>query len=581
MKKYIIAIFLFFLLIFTIIPQAKILQKKVSNVEINENNTLKFQDVEYSTFIGGFGFEWAMAIATDSQGSAYVTGITRSILFPTKNPYDGSYNFLGDVFVTKLAPSGKTLDFSTFIGGSNSEHGIMITVDDEGYIYVCGCTSSKNFPLKNSIQNSNNGKSDVFIVKLSPSGKDIIYSTLVGGSGIDLARDFDLDKNGSIYVTGRTTSKDFPMKNAYDETHNGTWDAFVFKISPEGDKINFSTFIGGKEDEWGYGIAVDKSECIYVSGNTTSPDFPLKNAFDTTMEVEEAYITKINPSGNSLNYSTFLGGSKGEKGWGLTIDGQNCAYICGRTNSTDFPVQNPVQKTKNYGWDMYVSKISKNGDDLVYSTYLGGNGIIEEANRITVDQQGCAYITGFTTSSDFPVMNPFDGTYNGKWDSFVTKLSSDGDKLEYSTYLGGRKDDNGYQVAVDKEGGFYVTGWTESPDFPTKNAFDKKYGGFRDSFVTKFSPSGYNPIKTVKGGLFLNVGINSNKSKLNWSINVTGNILTGGLSNGTIPAYSYEVVRLGLTIGFGKVNIKIMLNDLEKHYSAIMLGPFFLRVRKV
>jgi hypothetical protein len=405
------------------------------------------------------------------MGGAYVTGITSSIRFPTNNPYDISYNFLGDVFVTKLSPMGNSLEYGTFIGGSNQEHGVMIIVDEMGYIHVCGSTRSKNFPLKNSIQNNNNGKSDVFILKLSPSGKDIIYSSLVGGNDADLARDFDLDKDGNIYVTGRTKSKDFPMKNPYDGIHNGTWDAFVFKISTEENKLNFSTFIGG-EDDWGYGIAVDNTKCIYVSGNTSSPDFPLRNAFDSLMEGEEAYITKIDPSGNTLNYSTFIGGNKCEKEWGLTIDNQNCAYICGRTNSTDFPVKNPIQKIKNEGFDMYVSKFSPNGDVLVYSTFLGGNGVLEEANRITVDKHGCAYLTGFTTSCNFPVMNPFDGTYNGKMDSFVSKLSSDGDKLIYSTYLGGRQDDDGYQVAVDNNGGFYVTGWTESRDFPIINAVD-------------------------------------------------------------------------------------------------------------
>jgi hypothetical protein len=581
MKKGIFAIIMIFLLIFTYIPQAQTIQNDVLNVEYSENKLLKFKDIEYSTFIGGFGFEWAMAIAKDSESSAYVNGITRSILFPRKNPYDRSYNFFGDVFVTKLKPSGKKLDFSTFIGGSDQEHGIMITVDDEGYTYVCGCTSSKNFPLKNSIQNGNNGESDVFIVKLSPSGKDIIFSTLIGGNDVDLARDFDLDENGSIYVTGRTKSKDFPIKNGFDKTHNGTWDAFVIKISPNGDKINFSTFIGGEEDDWGYGIAVDKSENIYISGNTSSPDFPTKNAFDNTMAEEDTYITKINPSGNSLNYSTFLGGSNTEKGWGLTIDEEGCAYICGRTNSNDFPVENPIQKMKNIDFDMYVSKISKNGDALVYSTFLGGDGKLEEANRITLDSEGCAYITGFTTSSDFPVKNPFDGSYNGKWDSFVSKLSSDGGKLVYSSYLGGRKDDDGYQVAVDNKGAFYVTGWTESRNFPTKNAYDKRYGGFRDAFVTKFLPNEYNPIQGVKGGLSLTVGFNSDENPLNWSVNVTGKLLSERNVNGSIDPYSYEEVKLKALFGLGKIGITISANDYEKQYSAFIIGPFILNLHKI
>jgi hypothetical protein len=580
MKKILFSILLIFLLILTIFTQANTLQIPSSNDKIIEKKPSIYPGVEYSTFIGGIGLDWGIGIAVDSKGCAYVTGLTRSINFPTKNPYDGSYNFLGDAFVTKLSSSGKSLEYSTFIGGSNFDIGIMITVDNEDCAYICGSTKSNDFPLKNSIQNHNNGKNDVFVVKLSPSG-GIIYSTLIGGSEDDLPRDLALDKNGSIYVTGRTKSKDFPMKNPYDETHNGTWDAFVFKISPDGDELNFSSFIGGTKDEWGYGIAVDNNDCIYLSGNTSSPDFP--NTFNTSIKGEDAYVMKLDPSENTyiLNYSKFLGGNGDEKGWGLTVDEQGNAYVCGRTNSTDFPLQNPVQKTKKGGWDIYVTKLSKNGDSLIYSTYIGGNGDMEEANRITVDQQGCAYITGFTTSSNFPVMNPSDGTYNGNLDSYAIKLSPNGDKLLYSTYLGGRNKDDGYQIAVDEKGCFYATGWTESPNFLIKNPYDGKYNGFRDAFVTKFSPTEYSQIKKVKGGLSITVALSSDEKPLNWSITVDGKILSGGKSNGTIPPYSYETVRLKSTIGYGKVNITIRANDAKQYYSAFLFGPFFLNLKSM
>lgn len=577
MKKCLVFIILIFLLTQINIQQANTLQISSSNLQITERKPLINPDIDYSTFIGGWGLDWGIGIAVDNQGSAYVTGLTRSINFPTKKPYDGSYNLFGDAFITKLSPSGDSLEYSTFIGGNNLDLGLMITVDDEGYIYVCGSTKSNNFPLKNSIQNNINGLDDVFVVKLSPSG-DIIYSTIVGGSDVDLARGFALDKKGSIYVTGRTKSKDFPTKNPYDDSHNGTWDAFVFKISPEEDKLIFSSFIGGSEDEWGYGISVDNNESIYLSGNTTSSDFPLKNAFDPTFEKEEVYIMKLDPSGNTLNYSTYLGGNDVEKGWCLTTDEQGCVYVCGYTNSTDFPVKNPLQKMKHEGQDIYFSKISKNGDALIYSTYIGGNGL-DDANNIAVDQQGCAYFTGFTTSSDFPVMNPFDGTYNGKRDSIVVKLSPNGKKLLYSTYLGGRNDDDGYHIVVDNKGCFYVTGFTDSSNFPIKNSYDRKYNGFRDAFVTKFSPSEYSPIKEVRGGLSISAALSSDENPLNWSITVDGKTLFGGKFNGTIPPYSYKIVRLGFAIGVGKVNITITANDFKKYYSAFMFGPFFSNVR--
>jgi len=579
MGKALVSTLTIFILILTIIPQANTLKIPLPSIKIIEKKLLICSDMEYGTFIGGCGFDWGMGITVDNQGCAYVTGLTRSIGFPTKNPYDRSYNLFGDVFVTKLSPSGESLEYSTFIGGNNLDLGVMITVDNEGCAYVCGSTKSNNFPLKNSIQSKIHGLADVFIVKLSPSG-DIIYSTIVGGSCEDLPRNLALDKNGSIYVTGRTKSKDFPTKNAYDESHNGTWDAFVFKISPDGDELIFSSFIGGSEDDWGYGLAVDDNECVYLSGNTTSSDFPLKNAYDNAFEKEETYITKLDPAGNTLNYSTYLGGNDVEKGWGLTIDEQGRVYVCGYTNSTDFPVKNPVQKMKNNGQDMYISKISKNGDALIYSTSLGGNGL-DDANCIVVDQQGCAYITGYTKSSDFPVMNPFDGTYNGKRDAFVIKLSPNGDKLLYSTYLGGRNDDDGYHIVVDNNESFYVTGFTESPNFPVKNPYDGKYNGFRDVFVTKFSPGDYSPIREVKGGLTISADLSSDENPLNWSITVDGKTLNGGKSNGTIPPYSYKTVRPNFTLGIGKANITIIANDFKQYYSAFMFGPLFLNLQDI
>jgi hypothetical protein len=578
-KRVILLLTVFFFLIIPI-PKANFLQTTKIEGGISDQESIKYQDIEYSTFIGGLNLDWGIAIDVDNNQNAFITGTTSSINYPVINPHDRLYNLFGDVFVTKLSPSGKTLDFSTFIGGNGAETGTMIKVDDEGYIYLCGSTQSNNFPIKNSIQDKNKGEHDVFVVKLSPDGKNMIYSTLIGGREDDLARDLDLDNKGCIYVTGRTKSEDFPMKNQYDGTLNGTWDAFIFKLSPRGNELEFSSFIGGEENEWGYGVAVDNNECIYLFGNTSSSDFPLKNPIDSTIKGEESYLIKINQGGSTLNFSTYLGGSQGEKGWGLTIDEQGSIYVCGRTNSTDFPIKNAIQDTKKEGWDMYIAKISSNGDRIIFSTYLGGNGYEEEANRITVDDQGCAYFTGYTTSSDFPVMNPSDGTYNGKWDSFVSKISSNGEELLYSTYLGGQKDDDGYQVAIDNKGSFYVVGWTESVNFPIKNPFNRFYRGLRDVFVTKFTPKNHSFIREVNGGFLLSVSLSSGKAALNWSIHVEGKILFGGGNNGIIPPYSYKTVRLGFTIGVGKANITIRANDIKQYYSAFILGPFFLNLNK-
>jgi len=582
MKKWLALVICILLSIGLFIPKANTKQISKSDIQNIEKSSLKYENIEYSTYLGGLGPDWVFGVTIDKQGNVYLTGLTHSIKFPIKNTCNKHWNLIniirGDIFVTKISNSSNSLEYSTLLGGSYADYGVMMEVDDKGAVYICGNTKSKDFPVENQIKNSSNELGDIFVIKLSPSEDRIIYSTLIGGSDEDKALDLAVDKKGSVYVTGRTKSKDFPTKKPYDSTHNGSMDAFLLKLSAEGDKLNFSTFIGGSRDDWGYGIDVDSSENILISGNTSSPDFPLKNAFDNNFQNDEAYIMKINPLGDSINFSTFLGGNQVEKGWGLTLDEQGYIYICGNTNSTDFPIKNPVQKNKRGKTDIYITKISPKGDELIYSTYLGGNSI-DDANRIAVDQQGCVYFTGYTTSSDFPVMNPFDGTYNGEWDSYVVKLSPEGNKLLYSTYLGGRNRDDGYHVAVDNDRCFYVTGYTYSSNFPTKNSYDRNYNGFMDCFLVKFSPAEYNPIQEVKGGGHLSVALNSNESSLNWSIIIKKNLLPERKINGTINPYSYEEIKLKSIMGFGKTNIKISTNGIEKVYSAFLLGSFFINVR--
>ena len=534
--------------------------------------------IEYSTFVGGLAPDWCSAVDIDNTGRAYITGYTKSIMFPTKNGYDNSYNKKQDVFVTKLSSSGDSIEYSSFIGGNENEMANNIRIDEEGYIYLIGFTTSDNFPLINPIQNQNNGKKDVFIMKLNPSGTKIIFSTLIGGSDIDIAWGLAIDDNGSVYVTGRTKSKDFPLANPIDSFHDGEWDAFVFKLSPQGDNLDFSTYIGGSKDEWGYGIDVDSDNNIFISGNTSSKDFPLKNAFDSTISDDDAYLVKINSSKNTIEYSTYMGGCNKENSWGLATDSQGNVYICGRTFSEDFPIKDALQSTKNGDCDIFISKFS-NDCYLNYSTFLGGSGV-DDANRMIVDKKGCAYFTAYTTSTDFPIINPFDGIYNGKRDAYITKLSSNGDKILYSSYLGGRDDDDGYNVALDDNGCFYVVGYTKSMNFPIKNAYQHRYGGFTDAFITKFSPGQYHPIREVAGGLLLSATFDSDDEPLNWSINVEGKTIFGGKNNGTISPYSYKTVKLGFILGFGKANITIAANDIEKYYSAFMLGPFFLNLQE-
>ncbi len=317
----------------------------------------------------------------------------------------------------------------------------------------------------------------------------LVYSTYLGGSGDDYwGSGIAVDNSGYVYVTGATDSPDFPTTpDAYDTIYNGSNDAFVTKLSIAGNSLIYSTYLGGNDYDRGSGIAVDDSGCAYVTGPTDSDDFPTFNPYQTDQDTTDVFVTKLSSAGNSLIYSTYLGGSGYEWGSGIAVDNSGGAYITGGTYSTDFPTVNPYQ-TYQDGLNAFVTKLSSAGSSLIYSTYLGGSGH-DRGHDIALDNSGCAYVTGMTHSSDFPTENPYQ-TYQGGGDVFVTRLSSSGTSLVYSTYLGGNLTDVGFGIAVDGSGAAYVTGWTASLDFPsTLDAYDTSYNGNGngDAFVAKLS----------------------------------------------------------------------------------------------
>ncbi|MCL6599008.1 MAG: SBBP repeat-containing protein [Alicyclobacillus macrosporangiidus] len=444
----------------------------------------------YSTYLGGSDFDEGIGIAVDISGSAYVTGATSSLDFPTQNPFQGAFaggNF--DVFVTKFSPTGNTLLYSTYLGGSGDDVGNGIAVDSSGSAYVTGDTSSTNFPTQNPFQGALAGGDDAFVAKLSPAGNTLLYSTYLGGSTLDVGNGIAVDDSGAAYVTGVTDSTNFPTQNPFQGALAGGDDAFVTKLSPAGNTLLYSTYLGGSGTDFGNGIAVDSSGFAYVTGFTDSPDFPTQNPFQGALAGGiDGFVTKLSPAGNTLLYSTYLGGSGDDEGFGIAVDASGLAYVTGATNSPDFPTQNPFQGALAGGFDAIVTKFSPAGNTLVYSTYLGGSGD-DFGFGIAVDSSGSAYATGQTNSLDFPTQNPFQGSLKGIENAFVTKLSPAGNTLLYSTYLGGSGFDEGFGIAVDSGGSAYVTGLTDSPDFPTQNPFQGVFvGGLFDAFVTKIGP---------------------------------------------------------------------------------------------
>ncbi len=446
--------------------------------------------LEYSTYLGGSHYDEGYGIAIDGSGCAYVTGLTGSSDgssdFPTENAWDDSYNGGScDAFVTKFSAAGNSLLYSTFLGGSGyaDDWGFDIAVDEAGCAYVTGYTESSDFPTQNPYQ-TYQGDFDVFVTKLSSSGNSLVYSTYLGGSMEEGGKAITIDGSGNAYVTGYTYSSDFPTEGEF-QTDQLNCDAFVTKLNSSGNALVYSTYLGGRSFDWGLGIAIDGSGNAYITGSTLSSEFPIQGEYQVFQGGYDAYVTKLNSSGNALVYSTYLGGSNFDNGYGIAVDGSGNAYITGWTLSSDFPTEGEFQTYHGYT-DAFVTKLNSSGNGLIYSTYLGGGGS-DHNFGIAVDGSGCAYVTGVTQSSDFPTENAWDDSYNGGLDVFVTKFSAAGNSLLYSTFLGGEYDDRGNGIAIDGSGCAYVTGRTTSSDFPTENAWDDSNNGGMDVFVTKLS----------------------------------------------------------------------------------------------
>jgi PKD repeat protein len=311
----------------------------------------------YSTYLGGSQTDRVGALFVRSDGTAYMTGDTRSTNFPTKNamqPTNAGGYF--DSFVTKLTPDHQ-LAFSTYLGGSADDEGGAIQVDGAGSVYVTGATNSDNFNLKTPIQPWA-GNFDAFVSKLDSAG-GLVYSTYVGGRGEDTGGGIGVDSTGSAYIDGQTTSTDLPTVNAYQPTNHGAHDAYVAKLAPNGRSLVYSTYLGGTADDHAGFIAVDRGTgAVYLTGNTASDDFPVLNAVSSTRRGSpDAFVTKLQPSG-ALGYSTYLGGGAVTSGNAITIDDAGSAYVAGETTSSDFPTRNPAQPTSGGADDAFVVKLS-------------------------------------------------------------------------------------------------------------------------------------------------------------------------------------------------------------------------------
>jgi hypothetical protein len=380
------------------------------------------------------------------------------------------------------------------LGGSGYDAGSDIAIDAAGNAYIVGATDSVNFPVRNAFQPNDNPDYDAFVAKLNPAGSQIVYSTYLGGNGYDWGDGIAVDTAGNAYVVGHTTSTNFPTLNAFQPTRSGPGDAFVVKLGATGSSLIYATYLGGKDLDEAYAIALDANRNAYVTGMTRSGNFPTHNAYQPAHAnpgANDAFVTKLSATGSTLAYSTFLGGNGADSGRGIALDAGRNAYITGETSSTTFPTRNPLQGANEGESDAFVTKLNAAGSNLVYSTYLGGEGH-DASNDIALDTDRNAYITGRTDSVHFPVENPLSSLPGGMTDGFVSKINTAGSALVYSTYLGGLDEDRANGIAVDTARNAYVTGHTSSLNFPTvpcqeNNCLPVIHG---NAFVVKLVPTG-------------------------------------------------------------------------------------------
>ncbi|HWP84784.1 MAG TPA: SBBP repeat-containing protein [Terriglobia bacterium] len=455
--------------------------------------------VEYARFFGGSKEEEILSMAADKDGNVYLTGETSSPDLPLTSgalPHKpAAFQTQGNTlaFVAKLDPTGTKLIYCTYLGGSKTAVGHNLKIDAAGNAYVGGRTEANDFPLKNPMQAAfGGGSDDGFLTKLNAAGNALVYSTYIGGSEYDQGRALAVDAQGNAYLTGITESANFPTKNPIQAQFGGQQDTFVAKFNAAGNALLYSTYLGGSGNDVGHAIAVDRTGSAYITGLTNSPNFPTANAFQSSFkggEGNDVIVVKVNAAGSAWAYATFLGGSKNEESRAIEVDAAGNATITGYTQSPDFPTAKALQASFAGGsHDIFLTQFRTDGRALNFSTFLGGSGG-DFGRGLALDAAGNIYLTGYTESQNFPLQDAFQQRYaGGTADAFVAKLNPTASELLFSSFLGGSAYERGRAIALGPRGGIHVSGRTESRDFPATRSLTSRFGGGpNDAFLLKLS----------------------------------------------------------------------------------------------
>ncbi len=475
--------------------------------------------IAYSTLLGGIDDEENPSITVDAAGNAYIVGRTEAGSWIPGPGFDTTFNGNDDVFVVKLNSTGSALIYATYLGGSGNDDsadaGAGIAIDASGNAYIAGHTASADFPTAGSVaayDTSFNGSSDVFVAKLNSTGATLLYSTYIGGDGVEESASIALDATAKAYVAAKSADSgtNFPTVctpscTPYDSTHNGSDDLVVFKLDTTvggAAGLIYSTFVGGSGAEDDPSIAVlPATGEAFVAANAFDGSFPTActpacTAYDTSFNGLGDYVVfKLNAGGTALVYSTYLGGTDDEDndstGGAIAVDAAGNAYVVGETESSDFPTActpscTPYDATHNGGEDIFVTKLNAAGTALVYSTFIGGSAT-EEDISMALDAAGQVYVTAETDSFDLPTVSPVAVQIDTD-DVYVAVLNAAGTALTFASYMGSGDDADEAAIAVDSAGNIYLA-IEDGSDVPrTAGAFDTTSNGGEDFAIVKIAP---------------------------------------------------------------------------------------------
>ncbi|MEO8294433.1 MAG: SBBP repeat-containing protein [Gemmatimonadota bacterium] len=458
----------------------------------------------FSTYLGGTSQDQIRDIAVDAQGNVYLVGGSESPTFPTTpGVYDDTPNGNYDVFVVKLDPQGQII-WSTVVGGPNYDRAYGIELDAQGFIYIAG-RAGAGFPVTpGAFQPTFQGSPDVppygpqdgFVCKLKPDGTALVFCSYFGTSDDKIIRDLAVNNLGEIILGSSSDAGTFPaswFQNAYQQQRAGGVDAVVAKISTDGSRVEWATYVGGSGDEATQpSVRVDNAGNVFALYASESIDAPTPNGFDHTLGgIRDLYLIKLSPDGQRLLFGTFLGrsGPEGVETHELALDPQGNPVVGNNSSSSDFPTTvGAFQKNLNGNTDAVITRISADGSHIMESTFLGGP-MNDGAEGISIDPAGNVYITGNTSSPGLPFMaGGHQPTFGGIQDMMIIKMSSDLSRVLYGSYLGGTDQDAGRAATVTAGGDFIFGGTTNSLDLPTRAAIQTFYGGGLDAAVSKFSP---------------------------------------------------------------------------------------------